>query len=330
VGFYVHLDEQNPHIHCTLLPIDGNGKFSFKDIFAGEDKYEFKRRTMQLHEELARVNAKWGLERGDSISESGAKHRSTEEYRRSLSRECTSLEEEIERNREVLSGYRSEIHSAEIRVRSLRTMIANLEDKCAALQAEMNDVRSQLESGRGDESAMRRRLAGLESQLANVQSKLDDKRAKLVEAERLLEDLNERMDEARMTAETLTESSAKSAREMQLAIRDKVLAAMFESCLGDFRERLPELSPEARSLFDGSLLMEASERINGIVTCAMLLFVHAVDEATTFAEGHGGGGGGNDSGWGRDPDEDDILWARRCMRKACMMMQPASGYKRRR
>lgn len=30
IGFYVHLDERNPHIHCTLLPITPRNKFSYK------------------------------------------------------------------------------------------------------------------------------------------------------------------------------------------------------------------------------------------------------------------------------------------------------------
>ena len=40
VAFILHLDETNPHVHCTLLPIK-DGKFAYKQIFAGKDKYEF-------------------------------------------------------------------------------------------------------------------------------------------------------------------------------------------------------------------------------------------------------------------------------------------------
>lgn len=32
-----------------------------------------------------------------------------------------------------------------------------------------------------------------------------------------------------------------------------------------------------------------------------------MDDATTFAEGHGGGGGGSDLPWGRKEDEDDCV-----------------------
>ena len=79
IGFYVHLDERNPHIHCTLLPITPRNKFSYKELFAGSDKNAFRERTIQLHNELALVNDRWGLGRGKSKTETGARHRSTEE-----------------------------------------------------------------------------------------------------------------------------------------------------------------------------------------------------------------------------------------------------------
>ena len=44
----------------------------------------------------------------------------------------------------------------------------------------------------------------------------------------------------------------------------------------------------------------------------------------------GGGGGGSDMKGGRDPDEDDRRWARRCVRMANQMMKPATGKKVRR
>ena len=40
VSFIVHLDELNPHIHCTLLPIK-DSRFAYKEIFAGKDKFEY-------------------------------------------------------------------------------------------------------------------------------------------------------------------------------------------------------------------------------------------------------------------------------------------------
>ena len=55
---------------------------------------------------------------------------------------------------------------------------------------------------------------------------------------------------------------------------------------------------------------------------ALLLFAGYVDAATTMAESHGGGGNTPSSGWGRDKDEDEREWARRCARMAMEMSQP--------
>ena len=91
IGCYVHLDETSPHMHLTLLPIQDK-KFAFKKMFAGKDKLEFSARTKMLHDELSEVNRKWKLERGRNVSETGARHRTTEEYRRQLSAERTNIE----------------------------------------------------------------------------------------------------------------------------------------------------------------------------------------------------------------------------------------------
>ena len=60
---------------------------------------------------------------------------------------------------------------------------------------------------------------------------------------------------------------------------------------------------------------------------AMLLFMNYLDAATTLSDSCGGGGGGSDtSGWGRDDNEDDMEWARRCARMASRMhRRPSRG-----
>ena len=57
------------------------------------------------------------------------------------------------------------------------------------------------------------------------------------------------------------------------------------------------------------------EESNNIFRIALLIFANQVDAATTFAQNCGGGGSAPDKDWGRDENEDDILWARRCFRK---------------
>ena len=73
------------------------------------------------------------------------------------------------------------------------------------------------------------------------------------------------------------------------------------------------------------------EECSSIFRTAFLLFAGYVDTATTFAQNCGGGGSAPDQNWGRDKNEDDILWARRCFRKAReMVTTPAIRWGRRR
>ena len=52
----------------------------YKEIFAGKDKFEYSERMKKLNSDFAEVNRKWGMARGSSIAETGARHRTTEEY----------------------------------------------------------------------------------------------------------------------------------------------------------------------------------------------------------------------------------------------------------
>ena len=52
VGFYVHLDETNPHIHCSVIPMDnGRGRISWRAVF-GKDKYQMAAIFRKLHDDL--------------------------------------------------------------------------------------------------------------------------------------------------------------------------------------------------------------------------------------------------------------------------------------
>ncbi len=81
LSFVVHLDERSPHIHADIIPVTDGNHISFNKVFVGGDKYEYRRRTLALHDLFAAVNRKWGLQRGDSVNETHRKHHSTEEYR---------------------------------------------------------------------------------------------------------------------------------------------------------------------------------------------------------------------------------------------------------
>lgn len=68
-------------------------------------------------------------------------------------------------------------------------------------------------------------------------------------------------------------------------------------------------------------------KIEEIQHTALLLFAGYLDAATSMAASSGGGGS-DTSGWGRDKDEDDLEWARRCARMANSMCKRRKGLHR--
>ena len=80
-----------------------------------------------------------------------------------------------------------------------------------------------------------------------------------------------------------------------------------------------------------SVRTNPEEKNNVALWTAFLLFANQVDAATSFAQNCGGGGSVPDPNWGRDQNEDDILWVRRCFRKAReMVTTPVIRWSRRR
>lgn len=331
-GFIVHLDEMNPHIHCTLLPINKENRFAYKKLFNGGSIYEYKEYSKNLHSELfEKVNRQWGLERGSSIAETGARHRSTEEYRRELSQECTTLEEQVEESRTLLRQLKLEVAHAEKRVKGLTTMIANLEQSKQKLEQEMVQLSTDLQAGKGDSIELQKRIDKLGLDYQKVLDALTDKRQKLMEANRKLDEFRTLEEESRVKADGYRRQAAeyqKSVREASNDLTRQIQFRIADALVGDMITELKAVYPklgDAKNALDATLLEDLAERGESILKCAGMLFAGYVDGATTFAKGCGGGGGGSDLPWGRKDNEDDLHWARRCLFHAARMMRPATG-----
>ena len=91
----------------------------------------------EWHDWYAAVNEKWGLERGDDIHETGARHKSLEEHNRELHRENKSLEEELETKRRAVKGPTTMIENLTRRQEEIQSQIAELE----AQQQESTPIR---------------------------------------------------------------------------------------------------------------------------------------------------------------------------------------------
>ena len=329
-AFIVHLDELNPHVHCTLLPIR-DGKFAYKEIFAGKDKFEFSQRMKQLHTDFfAEINTKWGMERGRSVAETGARHRTTEEYRRMLSEECTTIEQQIGRHQEILSALHSDIRMAERRIKGLTSMVENLLQEKSEKEAQLSALERSLDNCRDDSQSVAAEKDKIEKELAAIQWKLADKQEKLRIADQQLTDLKENMDSVQERTEELKKEAYSYFRDVHSKVDSLLKDAMVESMVREFKSLSERMSASERELFDDTLVRSIAEQGAEVMHCATMLFLGMVDDATTFAETHGGGGSKSDLKWGRDEDEDNRAWALRCMRMASRMMRPAIGKKTKR
>lgn len=67
-------------------------------------------------------------------------------------------------------------------------------------------------------------------------------------------------------------------------------------------------------------------KLEEIQHTALLLFAGYLDAATSMATSSGGGS--DTGGWGRDKDEDELEWARRCARMANSMCKRRKGLHR--
>ena len=322
-SFIVHLDETGPHAHCVFVPLTADGRLSSKEVLGGKNKIEARQHMRDLHTRLAEVNRKYGLDRGDDIHETGARHRSTAEYNRDLHRENAKLETLISDKSGQLSQLEDQIKKAETRVKGLSTMIVNLERQEAELNDEVVQLETDIENGAGDVSELRYRIASLEAQLESTGQKLADKRDKLKLADRQLAELqnelhtvSEKRDNAQKNFHELT---SKHQEQVRMRLTDAVFARM----VVDVRSMIESMPPEHKADLDGEFLTAIAEQPNEILKCAMYLFLGYLDGATQFAQSCGGGSTSSDIPWGRNPDEDDRRFAYRCMMQAHRMMKPS-------
>ena len=166
------------------MPIDETGKFNYKGIFNGKGKkFGLSDYFFKLHDELSIINKKYSLDRGTHIADTGARHRSREEYIRSLDekreeleRRCSTLQDEITVYRQTTRELDDEIKKAEKRVKGLTTMIENLEKDKSGIEKQIDELkRSGEESSRETQS----KLFILQQQLQTIESKIEDKQEKL-------------------------------------------------------------------------------------------------------------------------------------------------------
>ena len=324
-SFIVHLDELNPHAHVVIVPITKDGRLSAKDMFGGSDLNQAKVRMRDLHSRLAEVNEKFGLERGDDITLTGARHKSTETYRRELAAECRTLSDEVGTKKAILSDLNRDVAKAETRIKALQTMVSNLEKAEEEKQAAIAELEDYMKNHLDEAEEIKAKIKAGRKELWEIHDKISDKKMKLWQAKIQLEKLQKDVSKTTALNNEITTAFNKSVASYQQQIINGLFAQAGQTVLDEINNIYPHMiSSHDRNLFDDSFAFDFINHGIDIINCAMILYIGYIDEATKYAESHGGGGS-DTKDWGRDKDEEEQEWLRRCLRQATRMMKPRRG-----
>lgn len=350
VAFIVHLDEKNPHVHLTLLP-EVEGKISYKKLFVGKDKEEARQKFLYLHDVIAAVNAKWGLDRGDNIKQTGAKHRSTEEYLLWLRDACNELEQKKDGLQGELSGLQQslkllegEIRKNEIKVKGLTTMINNKMTVLHDLEQEQEQAEASLLTSEYNKQEVERQKKNLETLIASSQDFLDKKRKELDETKELLELLKKQHEEKQKNLNDMVNNMRKEIRHLKqdeyqnsmgrvykslVPILVEKLNRHFEALLNKVEKNLPQnMRFQFENYIQESDLFCFSQSPEEITNTILQTFLGGKDEAGAELLVSGGGGGSNNDGWRKRDDEDEDAYLNRCITMAFKFYKKSRGLTR--
>lgn len=340
IAFVVHLDEKNPHVHCTLVPVNEKNKISYHDVF-GHDKEEARRTFLSLHNEVAEINKQYGLERGTDINTTGARHRTSEEYWQWLKDRCSEMENSIQGKKEEMDFLDKEYRRTDIKVKGLSKMLENMQVSRNDIQEEIRQLEEDVKEGRSNSDEIRQQIQQLNKELDEVDKKMKDKKEKLDQASQQLEmildqkaDAQHKYDDLQRAInreqQTLNEMSSTRIIEESQAQGWREFATEAQQRFGNMDNYRQSLSYEERKHFDkiyddligGTILEDAAERGAEIIAVTAALYMGSIEQAMSFAQSRGGGGSSPGTGWGRKPDEDDEAFRGRCFLMARMMMRP--------
>ena len=330
IAFVVHLDEKNPHVHCTIIPVDEKGRISYNKVFGGS-KENARAKFSEAHDEFAAINEKWNLKRGNG---STGRHKSSAEYWKELSEKCNRLEGSVE---EQLALLRTAQKKASIAEKSLSTMVQHKMQEIENLREDIEHLEAEKDINREQLNNEYERLTNLLQQLSR---ELEDKQEKFRIAQERLIKINEKIDELMRkqmelvkTNDELKKELNKKYDEYQDKIQDEMyinIGQYFEIIGDTFMKNLQSmrdlLDPSQKQCFDTvmetSFIEELVQHSYEIVAAATALFLGYVDQATEISVAAGGGGNpGTDVGRRKGEDDDDYKY--RCFVMACMMTRPA-------
>ena len=198
ISFIVHCDEKNCHIHATITPILKDGRLSAKDMFGGSSLVAARDKMREWHDWYAAVNEKWGLERGDNIHVTGAKHRNLDEYHRELKCEIREMERTKAKEQTLLESIKADVKTATTQKEGLISMITNLENRQKDASGKLSSLEERLAAGLGNKEKILAQIELCKASLSKYEADLSDKNAKLEVAKQTLSSLTSEQEKVQL------------------------------------------------------------------------------------------------------------------------------------
>ena len=207
-------------------------------------------------------------------------------------------------------------------------MIANLQARKDDIQTQIDQIAQQLGQSGADNDELANKIALLRKEMEGIDEKLAARYKMLDDANDTINEAKARLAEMREEHREMLKSLGEDNDLKATAIQKNILWTYNKMLTNSIEPLIPSLSDRQQEILDDSGYNDLTTNTDNVINCAMLLVLGYIREATTYAQSCGGSSSPS-TGWGRDKDEDDEHWWRRCIAQSAAMMRPAMHKRKR-
>ena len=216
----------------------------------------------------------------------------------------------------------------DIKQKGISTMITNLQTQKDEKQTQIDQIAKQFGQSGTDYDELANKMALLRKEMEGIDEKLTVRYKMLDDANDTINEAKAKLTEMREEHREMLKSIGEDNDLKATAIQKNILGTYNKILTNSIEPLIPSLSDRQQEILDESGYNDLTTNTDNIINCAMLLVLGYIREATTYAQSCGGGSSPG-TGWGRDKDEDDEHWWRRCIAQSAAMMRPATHKRKR-
>jgi len=339
IGLEVHLDETSVHAHALVVPVGARQKSKTPHVMwaakFGKNPHEYGEILREMHTSLHdEVNEKYGLDRGDSVIGRNVHHLNKKDYVRNLEKEARKAEK-------ALKSLQTMIGNAQTEIAKQESVLSNIKDEVATGLLDAAEVEAKKAAAIKIIQEKEALIADKEAKIAQTKSYL----TKLINDAKLAGAFtggfrNPRVDVSPPQISTKpgllqsfsdwkTEANKQLATEFWKAVNyvEKIYRDNAESQvksaqnrqLVDYGElsKLREEVGRAESMLESqnqAFIVLIDQMLNPIVRGQVLVLAEALFSGEAVPSSSGGGGNDSDLRWdGRNPEEEEEAYHRRCL-----------------